>query len=185
MASEPIPEPLANQGVDEEREPELREARPGLADNAEALNAVVGCPNPSRELEPGKMNPHLNRAAGVVGSTVGRVVTRARNISDRGEQTVTGLKENTKSKLGQMKRNATDAVEAAQQSASIGFQQAKERVSESVETARFNATNKLQQARLRARQVMHEYPLHVIAASAALGLLTGILLRLRRSNRYE
>jgi ElaB/YqjD/DUF883 family membrane-anchored ribosome-binding protein len=184
MASEPIPEPLTNQDVNGEREPKFR-TRPGVADNAEALNAVAGRLDPSRELESGNMNPRLNRAAEVVGATVGNLVNRARDLSDRSEQTVLGWKESTKDKLAEMKQDTTQTLDAVQQSASVGFQQAKEQVTEGVASARLNASDKVQRARERARYFVHEYPLHVIAASAALGLLTGILLRIWRSSRYE
>jgi ElaB/YqjD/DUF883 family membrane-anchored ribosome-binding protein len=185
MASEPIPEPLTNQDVDDEREPEFRTSRPGIADNAEALNAVAGRLDPSRELEPGTTNPRLNRAAEAFGGTVGNVVNRVRDLSDRSEQTARGWKESTKDKVAEMKQDATQALDAVQQSASVGFQQAKEQVTEGVASAHLNATDKVHRARERARYLVHEYPLHVIAASAALGLLTGILLRIWRSNRYE
>ena len=185
MASEPIPEPLTNQDVNDEREPEFRTARPGVADNAEALNAVAGRLDPTRELESGNTNQRLNRAAEVVGGTVGRVVNRARDVSDHSQQAVRGWKESTKDKIAEMKQDATQALDAVQQSAAVGLQQAKEKVSEGVDTARLNASDKVERARVRARYLVHEYPLQVIAASAALGLLTGIFLRIWRSSRYE
>lgn len=185
MASEPIPEPLTNQELNEEREPEFRAPRPGLANSTEPLKAVAARIDPNRELEPGKTNLHLNRAAEVVGSTVGNAVSRARELSDRGGQTVSQWKKGTRNKLAEMKQDATQTFDAVQQSASVGFQQAKEQVSESVATARVSASEKFHQARGRARYFVKEYPLQVIAASAVLGLLTGILLRIWRSSRYE
>ena len=184
MASEPIPEPLTNQDVNGEHEAKFRTG-PGVADNAEAPNAMAGRIDPTRELESGNRNQRLDRAAEVVGGTVGKVVTRARNLSDRSGETVLGWKESTKDKLAEMKEDATQTLDAVQQSAAVGFQQAKEQVTEGVASARLIASDKVQRARERARYLVHEYPLHVIAASAALGLLTGILLRIWRSSRYE
>jgi ElaB/YqjD/DUF883 family membrane-anchored ribosome-binding protein len=185
MASEPIPEPLTNQDVDDKSEPRFGAPRSGVLYNAETLNAVAGRLDPSRELEPANINPRLKRAAEVVGATVGNVVNRARDISDRSEETVLGWKGSTKDKLAEMKQNTTQTLDAVQQSAAVGFQQAKEQVTEGVASARLNAFDKVQRARERARYLAHEYPLHVIVASAALGLLTGILLRIWRSSRYE
>jgi ElaB/YqjD/DUF883 family membrane-anchored ribosome-binding protein len=185
MASEPIPEPLTNQDVDDEREPKFRVPRPESAVPAEVLSAVAARLDPNRELEPGTINPRLNRAAEAVGGTVGNVVNRVRDLSDRSEQRVRGWKESTKDKVTEMKQDATQALDAVQQSAAVAFQQTKEKVTEGVDTARLNASDKVERARLRARYLVHEYPLQVIAASAALGLLTGIFLRIWRSSRYE
>lgn len=185
MASEPIPEPLTNQDVDDEREPKFRTPRPDIPEHAEVLKAVATRLDPNRELEPGTINPRLNRAAEAVGGTVGNVVNRVRDFSDRGEHRVRTWRESTKDKVAEMKQDATQALDAVQQSATVAFQQTKEKVAERVETARLNAFDKVQQARLRARDLVHEYPLQVIAASAALGLLTGIFLRIWRSSRYE
>jgi ElaB/YqjD/DUF883 family membrane-anchored ribosome-binding protein len=185
MASEPIPEPLTNQEVNEQREPEFRAAKPRLSGNGRALNAVVGRLDPNRELEAGKTNRHLNRAAELVGSRVGNAVSRARELSDQGEQKVAEWKEGTRNKLSEMKQDASETIDAVQQSAAVGFQQAKEQISEGVATARLSASEKIHQARGRARYLVHEYPLQVIAASAMLGLLTGILVRVWRSSRYE
>jgi ElaB/YqjD/DUF883 family membrane-anchored ribosome-binding protein len=185
MASEPIPEPLTNQDVDDEREPKFRAPRPDVVGHAEVLNAVAVRLDPNRELEPGAINPRLNRAAEAVGGTVGNVVKHVRGLSDTSEQRVRGWKESTINKVAEMKQDATQALDAVQQSAAVAFQQTKEKVTDGVDTARLNASDKVERARLRARYLVHEYPLQVIAASSALGLLTGIFLRIWRSSRYE
>jgi ElaB/YqjD/DUF883 family membrane-anchored ribosome-binding protein len=183
MASEPIPEPLTNQSVDNEREPRFGPSPTRIPDNAEPLNAVEGSQRTNGQGHTEKQGIH--RVAESVGTAVGNIVNRARELSDDGENTVVGWKESTKNKVTEVKRQTAQALDAAQQTASVGFQQAKEQASETLETARLNASAKIRKARVRAWILVHDYPLQIIAASAALGLISGVLLRMWRSSRYE
>lgn len=183
MASEPIPEPLMNQTVDNEREPRFGPSPTRIPDNAEPLNAVEGSQRTNGQGHTEKTGIH--RAAEGVGTAVANIVSRARELSDQSENTVVGWKESTKNKVTEVKQQTAQALDAAQQTAAVGFQQAKEQASEQLETARLNASEKIRQARLRARILVRDYPLHIIAASAALGFIAGVLLRFWRSNRYE
>jgi ElaB/YqjD/DUF883 family membrane-anchored ribosome-binding protein len=184
MASEPIPEPLTNQDIRDERKPEFPRSGMRLGDNAEAANAVVAI-DPNRELPPGKSSPRLNRAAEGLGGTLGKVVNRARDLSNQGEQTASSVKHAAKTKLRDVKQEASETLDAVQQSASAGFRQAIEQVSESAENVRFTANHGARRARERAQHIVREYPLQVIAASAAFGLVVGVLLRIWRSSRYD
>lgn len=184
MASEPIPEPLTNQDIREKPEPKFLTSERRLGDNAEPANAVAPL-DPSHELPSAKSSSQLNRAAESLGTTLGKVVSRARDISNQGEQSAISLKHAAQSRLRDVKQEAAETLDAVQQSASTGLQQAREQVNESVESVRFNAAHAARRARERARYIAREYPLQIIAASAVFGVVMGVLLRIWRSRRYD
>ena len=200
MASEPIPEPLTNQDLDETHRPEFGTSHPLIPDNGEALNAASAPVNPARELMPGKTNPQLNKAAESIGATLGRLVNQAKGASNSGDQSGTSWTERAQTKAEHAKQRVTETVQAkaeqakqkvsetlsdVQERASVGFQQTKERVSQTVGDAKRKSSEAMRQAQERARDISDRYPLHVIAGSVAAGFVAGVLLRVWRSSRYE
>jgi hypothetical protein len=183
MASEPIPEPLTNQDVDDQREPEFRAPRSQVPDNGEAANALLPSIEPSRELGPGRVNPQLNKAAEAVGTTLGRVVNQARGISAANAGPT--WKDSAQAKVQEVKQRTSKAISDAQESASVAYQETKERLSETVGSTKETAAQTVAQARRRAREISYNYPVQVIAASVAAGFLAGVVLRVWRSSRYE
>jgi ElaB/YqjD/DUF883 family membrane-anchored ribosome-binding protein len=185
MASEPIPEPLTNQELDEKRESEFPASRTRIADNGETLNAVSRLVDPTRELMPSKVNPQLNKAAEAVGNTLGRLVNQARGISAANDEIVPAWAESAQTKAEHAKQKASRAISDVQEGAAKGYRQTKERMSNTLLDAKQKTTEAMQQARVRAREIAYNYPLEVIAGSVAAGFIVGALLRVWRSSRYE
>lgn len=200
MASEPIPEPLTNQDLEEKREPDFSASRPNIADNGEAINAVTSGINPARELSAPRVNPELNKAAEAVGSAIGRFVNRARQTAQGGENAGPSLVETVQVKAGEARQKLSDnlrvkteetkekvsqTITSVRESAAEGFQQTKERVSETIVDVQQKTADALRQTRVRANDIAYNYPLQVIAGSVAAGFVAGVLLRLWRSSRYE
>jgi len=200
MASEPIPEPLTNQDLDETHRPEFGASHPLIPDDGEALKAASAPVNPARELMPGKTNRQLNRAAESIGATLGRVVNKARAASDSGDQSGGSWTETAQTKAQYAKQRVAETVQAkaeqakqkvaetlsdVQERASVGFQETKERVSQTVVDAKRKSSEAMRQAQERARDISDRYPLQVIAGSVAAGVIAGVLLRVWRSSRYE
>jgi ElaB/YqjD/DUF883 family membrane-anchored ribosome-binding protein len=108
----------------------------------------------------------LNGAAESVGNWVGKAVNRARELPERLESV----------------RDRFTVVAGRQRDAAAGrASEWKDRAQRRGDELRQSAEQQLLRARLRAEQVTREYPLQVIAACAALGIVAGITLRLWRS----
>ena len=58
-------------------------------------------------------------------------------------------------------------------------------ITDAYERGRWKSAQVARQARTRARLIVDEYPLHLIAGVAGAAFLAGIFLRVWRSNRYE
>jgi ElaB/YqjD/DUF883 family membrane-anchored ribosome-binding protein len=185
MASEPIPEPLTNQDLDEKREPKFRAPRTGVSDKGESLNAVSAPVDPARELMPVSINPQLKRAAESVGTSLGRLVNQARGISAPSNEIGPSWTETAHAKANQARQKASRALSEVQEGAAKTYQQTQERVRETIEEAKQKTSATLRQSKANARRISYEYPLQVIAGAAAAGFLAGVLLRVWRSSRYE
>jgi ElaB/YqjD/DUF883 family membrane-anchored ribosome-binding protein len=107
----------------------------------------------------------LSRAGERLGRALGTAVRTARE-----------LPETVKSRLALVKERST-------QSAGSAAGQITERLQDVTGQARKSAQDQLERARARAQYLAREYPLQIIAAAAAGGLLLGIGLRTWRGNR--
>lgn len=155
MASEPIPEPLTNQTVKSEEEADFpRTARPGPE-----LVSQAGPPIPAdRELP---RAPKQEEWKGAIQQKLGAVKETAVQAKDSAARAVREAKEQTVAAVS----DATD------------------RVGEIYRDSRDKTVDALQRTKSRARSVVDEYPLHVIAGVAAVAFVAGILLRVWRSSR--
>ncbi len=112
-------------------------------------------------------SPRLNSAAETVGSALGTAVSSVRHLPD--------TLQDAKARFTVIRgRKKQDAKEVAQEA--IG------RMRETGAEMKDEARASLDQARTRAERLAHEYPLHVIAGAAGLGLLLGIGLRVWRDH---
>jgi hypothetical protein len=159
MASEPVPEPLTNQGVDSRREttfPDVSPRRPELVDPTPPRTS------PDRELPRAPRIDELKQTA-------------ARKVED--------VKQNASRAARRAKETTSRAVDRTKDKAAATYGEAKDRAAAFYEVTRQNAADTLDQAGRRARYVMDEYPLQVIAGVAAAAFLVGALLRIWRSSR--
>ena len=154
MASQPIPEPLTNQEVKSEEEATF----PASESPGPELVGTAVLPTPERELP---RAPRQEEWKGAV------------------QQKLEELKETA----ARTKESASQALQGAKEQAVAGVSQAKERAAELFQESRDKTAELLERAQLRARYVVNEYPLHVVAGVAALAFIAGIWLRVWRSSR--
>ncbi len=154
MASEPIPEPLTNQNVKPEREPELRDLRGGPELVREAVPPVPA----DRELP---RAPRTQEWKGAV----------QEKLQDAKETAV------------RAKEAASQAVEQAKEQASAAVSQAKDRAADLYRQSRMKTVDAVGRARSRASYILDEYPLQVIGGVAVVAFVAGVLLRVWRSSR--
>ncbi len=185
MASEPIPEPLTNQEVEARREPEFRPTRADEENGRGAPSLVSSDIDPARELEAGKISPRLNRVAEAVGSAAATVVNRTREVSGTGRRTADTMKAGVTARIDDARQGAREIAGLVRDTVEEKYEDVKQSVREEVEDLKQSTSRNWDEAALRVRQLANEYPLHVIAATAALGFAAGALLRIWRSSRYE
>src|SRR5581483_2628407 len=114
----------------------------------------------------------LNRVAEAVGSAAATVVNRTREVSGTGRRTADTMKAGVTARID-------DARQGAREIAGL----VRDTVEEKYEDVKQSTSRNWDEAALRVRQLANEYPLHVIAATAALGFAAGALLRIWRSSR--
>jgi hypothetical protein len=176
MASDPIPEPLINQDVDDNQQPEFAHSRRQPQISEVPIRA-------DRELP--EAHPRLRRAAQAVGSTLGEAVHLAREASQRTAATAEETKQGTQGKIISIKERASDAVDGVRDSTARAYEDAKAKVESTYFRARQRAIGLLENAQQRSRYLAHEYPLQVIGAVAGAAFLAGMLLRIWRSGRDQ
>ena len=91
----------------------------------------------------------------------------------------------TSSKIEEIRSRVSDVAEQAQQTVAETYDKAKNGAVRTYRQASDRASELVQTGRVRSRQIMHDYPFHVIAGAAVLGAVAGMLLRMWRSSRYE
>lgn len=155
MATDPVPEPLTNQEVNEENRPAF---------------PVAGSSPPTYA---GEMPPALPPVDGTSGK-VDQIKSRVSDAAQQAQQTVVEMKNRASDVADQAQQKVAETYDKAKASAARGYEQASRRTAEFARTAR-----------IRSRQIMHDYPFHVIAGAAGVGFLAGVALRIWRSNRYE
>lgn len=155
MASEPIPEPLANQKVKSQEEVRV----PASTRRGPELVGRVGPPIPAERELP--RAPRQEEWKGAV------------------HQKLEDLKE-TASRAND---TASRMMQDAKEQAATVLSQAKDRTADLYHDSRDKTAQALHRARARATYIINEYPLHVIAGVAAAAFITGVALRIWRSNR--
>jgi len=158
MATDPVPEPLTNQEVREEN----RAGFPVVTSSA------------SGDIR--QMPPALPPADGQpsTSSKMDEIKSRVSDVADRAQQTASQIKDRVSDAAGQAQKTAAETYEKAKDGAARTYEQASRRTAEIARTAR-----------ARSRQLMHDYPFHVIAGAATFGFVLGVALRIWRSSRYE
>jgi ElaB/YqjD/DUF883 family membrane-anchored ribosome-binding protein len=177
MATDPVPEPLTNQEVTEENRTRFENA----ATAASARNVAEMPP----ALPPAEQNRRLNEAAAKIGRTAGRTTASVRELPRRASDVAEHTTAAGSSKMDELRDRVSQAADQAQQSVSEAYDRAKTQAARTYNQARRQTADTYVAARSRARHLMHEYPFHVIATAAAVGLVAGVLLRIWRSSRYE
>ena len=87
--------------------------------------------------------------------------------------------------LQDVRAQVSRTLSTAERQLTKAYQQSKVRVIHSYEGMKHASSNLAHRARDRARIVRDEHPLKLVAALGAAALVTGILLRIWRSSRYE
>jgi ElaB/YqjD/DUF883 family membrane-anchored ribosome-binding protein len=135
---------------------------------------------PSRlgEIPGGSINPRLNTAAESVGTALGSAVVQVRRLPDRLQEAKQRFTVIRGRKGEQAKSAMNDAVAKARETG----EELADKARVAGDELKVTAQEKLAQARTRTERMAHDYPLHVIGASAAAGMLMGIVLRLWRDH---
>ena len=80
---------------------------------------------------------------------------------------------------------ASQALDEVGQRMSAAYERVQSEVTEAFERTKWKSEELARRARSRARYVLDNYPLHIIAGIAGMAFVAGILVRVWRSNRYE
>ena len=135
------------------------------------------------------VNPRLNSAAETVGSALGTAVSSVRGIPNKLQDAKARFTVIKGNKAQDVQQAAEETVNRIREAGAEFTGQARERLADVTDQARerlsdlkSDARQRLQQARSRADHLAHEYPLHVMAGAAAVGMLVGIGLRVWRDH---
>ena len=88
-------------------------------------------------------------------------------------------------KIDELKERGARAMSEAQESVSEAYEQVKAAASDRLAEVRDTSAELAHRARIRTRNVIENYPLHVLAGIAGVAFLAGVLLRIWRSNNHE
>ncbi len=168
MATDPIPEPLTNQDISENRR----------AGSGVRSSATPELPPAERDA-----NTRLKQAAAQTGHAAGRTVASVREIPRRMQEQLTGDTET--GKVEEIKNRLSDAADQARQSVAETYDKTKQQAAETYRQTQVRAAELVDRARIHSRRIVDEYPLHIIAAAAMVGFALGVVLRIWRSSRYE
>jgi ElaB/YqjD/DUF883 family membrane-anchored ribosome-binding protein len=177
MATDPVPEPLTNQELSDEARREFHsEAR------VPAVTAEMPPALPPAERD---ANTRLKEVAAQTGRTTGKAVAAVREIPRRTQDATSQAQSAAGSKVEDIKARVSDAADQARQTVAETYDKTKQQAAETYEQTRARAADLMQRTRVRSRQIVNDYPLHVIATAAAIGFVAGVILRIWRSSRYE
>jgi ElaB/YqjD/DUF883 family membrane-anchored ribosome-binding protein len=177
MASDPIPEPLKHQDVDEDRQADFPESSSRRRVREVPIRA-------DREL-PSTADARLRHAAEALGTTLGQAVNVARETKRKAAETGDRSAESLQGKVQSITERASGALAEVQDSAAQAYEDATRRAATSYEESRASVAEIIESVRRRVRYLAEEYPLQLIAAVAGAAFLTGVLLRIWRSARDQ
>jgi hypothetical protein len=98
---------------------------------------------------------------------------------------VIAWKQVSEQKVDDVTERASQALDEIGQRVSAAYERVQAGITDVYERSRWKSEEVARQARTRARLMVDQYPLHLIAGVAGAAFLAGILLRVWRSNRYE
>ncbi len=171
MATDPIPEPLTNQDLREDS---------NKVDFRRSTATPELPPAPERNA-----NTRLKEAAAKAGHTAGRTVAAVREMPRRAQDSATQAESSTSAKIEEIKNRASQAADQAREKLTETYDETKQQAAATYRRTRVRAMEFLDRARARSRQIVDDYPLHIIAGAALAGVVVGVLLRIWRSSRYE
>ena len=119
-----------------------------------------------------------------------------REITDSSQNSTNRVQSNPSAKVIAWKQVSEPKVDDVTERASLALDEIGQRVSAAYdrvqagitdvyERSRWKSEEVARRARTRARLIVDQYPLHLIAGVAGAAFLAGIFLRVWRSNRYE
>ena len=98
---------------------------------------------------------------------------------------VIAWKQVSEQKVDDVTDRASQALDEIGQRFSAAYERVQAGITDAYERSRWKSAQVARQARTRARLIVNEYPLHVIAGVAGAAFVAGIFLRIWRSSRYE
>jgi ElaB/YqjD/DUF883 family membrane-anchored ribosome-binding protein len=148
---------------------------------AKVLSNQQITPLPNQQITPPSENEP--RGPRLVDST--KPSSASTEVGRRTGEKVSEWKQVIEEKVADLSERSAQTMDEVRQSASEAYEQAKAKASSTLEQARTASAEVAKQARVRARDVIENYPLHVLAGVAGVALIAGVLLRIWRSSRYE
>ncbi len=160
-------------------------------------------PPDSGSLAPEQNKSALEQRASQVGAAMGKVVVMLRKSQDRlkdmasekGEEASTRLNDLTETAKGRAQDAAAQVQELADaakvktqewtRTASVRADELRHLAAEKASELRSRARVNYYRARLRANQISRDYPIHVVLAAGAVGLLLGAGMRIWRASNRE
>jgi ElaB/YqjD/DUF883 family membrane-anchored ribosome-binding protein len=155
------PQPFPNQELESDRE--LADVQVACTSDDPGILASEAAAQQNREELRGKV-VEWKQAAGQTADEVGQRASQA---------------------VEEAKKRVSEVYERAQAGMKDALQQGKQKATDALEQGKERATEAARRVRVRTRFYADEYPFHVIAVAAGIGLAVGIFLRIWRSSRYE
>ena len=178
MASNPIPEPFANQEVETEKEPQFGQPAAPLrvedtpAASGQRINDELRTPDPSMsEIDRSALKVEVMRADVLIG-------VEPTAPTERYTEVAREVGENLKDAVAEKAALIGDQAKAA-------FDEARRVIRANYRDARYAVREGSRRNYERLQQIAQDKPLHLIATCAGAGFVLGVLLRIWRSNRYE
>ncbi len=128
-------------------------------------------------------DPALVQRAQQIGATLGRAVSNLRRAKERLQELGSEASEAATTHLSDLVETARVKAHELGQAATTRAAEVGEAVAEKAGQLGEQAKAGYFRARRRADQISREYPLHVVVAAGAVGLLVGIGMRIWRANR--
>jgi ElaB/YqjD/DUF883 family membrane-anchored ribosome-binding protein len=127
--------------------------------------------------------PALVQRAQQIGAALGRAVSNLRNAKERLQELGSETNEAAATHLSDLVETAKVKAHELGQAAATRASEVGAAVAEKAGQLGEQAKAGYFRARRRANQVSRDYPLHVVVAAGAVGLLVGIGMRIWRANR--
>jgi ElaB/YqjD/DUF883 family membrane-anchored ribosome-binding protein len=184
MASDPIPEPLANQEVEAEKEPKLAEGA-----NVRPMSTTVAMGTLPETVAEGERDDiprsALHRSARALGIALGEATNAARNMTQSASEKGGELGQSARETAESLKDRAAVQASEARQSVVVAFNKAKREAGTNYRELRYEAIQASRHGYERIQKIGRERPAQLIATCAGVGFVFGAVLRIWRSGRYE
>jgi hypothetical protein len=136
--------------------------------------------------EPSKREkPDVAQTSGDLNQNRVQPVRSIRSDSEASSAKVIAWKQVSEQKADDVTDRASQALDEIGQRVSAAYERVQAGIADAYERSRWKSAQVARQARTRARLIVDEYPLHLIAGVAGAAFVAGIFLRIWRSSRYE